>query len=104
MWKYWKSLIYYILILANNLTKVYHETVTLGLAYHLSLSLTARQVVQCFIGVNCVVLRWNVLTSAVGFRVQSFVGQTFIFSFFDIFFIYVMLWHQLSITFIGKLH
>ena len=45
--------IIHILILANHLMKVHHETVTL--AYHLSLSLTARQVIQCLVGVNCVV-------------------------------------------------
>ena len=43
-------------------------------------------------------------TSVLGFRVQSFVGPTFVFSFFDVFFIYVILWPQWSITFIGKLY
>ena len=34
----------------------------------------------------------------VEFRVRSFVGPNFTFSFFDIFFIYVTLWHQWSIN------
>ena len=40
------------------------------------------------------------LTSVVEFRVRSFVGPNFTFSFFDIFFIYVTLWHQWSINFL----
>ena len=43
------------------------------------------------------------LASVVEFRVQSFAGPIFTSPFFDIFFIYVILWHQWSITFIGKL-
>ena len=40
------------------------------------------------------------LTSVVEFRARSFAGPNFTFSFFDIFFIYVTLWHQWSINFL----
>ena len=40
------------------------------------------------------------LTSVVEFRVRSFEGPNFTFSFFYIFFIYVTLWHQWSINFL----
>ena len=75
------DILYYILILANNLMNVYHEAVTF---------IRGR---LC----GAVVKR---LTSVVEFRVRSFVGPDFTFSFFDIFFNYVTLWHQWSINFL----
>ena len=69
------DILYSILILANNLMNVYHEAVTF---------IRGR---LC----GAVVKR---LTSVIEFRVRSFVGPNFTFSFFDIFFIYVTFWHH----------